>query len=66
LGASSISSELDKRCRSYLKPTNDTWRVDETYVKVKNMIRKGQIKGADKGNFMGQISFINQIFGVVA
>ena len=27
--------ELDKRCRPYLKPTNDSWRVDETYVKVK-------------------------------
>ena len=31
-----------------------------------NMIRKGQIKGADKGDVMGQISFINQIFGVAA
>lgn len=27
--------ELDKRSRPYLKPTNDSWRVDETYVKVK-------------------------------
>jgi IS6 family transposase len=27
--------ELDRRCRSHLKPTNDSWRVDETYVKVK-------------------------------
>ena len=27
--------ELDKRCRPHLKPTNDSWRVDETYVKVK-------------------------------
>ena len=27
--------ELDKRCRPYLKPTNDSWRVDETYIKVK-------------------------------
>ena len=31
-----------------------------------NMIRKGQIKGADRGNVMGQISFINQIFGIAA
>ena len=179
------SPELDKRCRRHLKPTNDSWRVDETYVKVKgvwkylyravdsagntldfmlsakrdakaakrflrkvlnaphtiepraitvdknaayppaindlkadkalpettetrqskylnntveqdhrfikrrsnpglgfgsfntarrtikgyeamNMIRKGQIKGADKGNVMGQISFINQIFGIAS
>jgi len=27
--------ELDKRCRRHLKPTNDSWRVDETYIKVK-------------------------------
>ncbi len=27
--------ELDKRCQSHLKPTNDSWRVDETYIKVK-------------------------------
>ena len=28
--------ELDKRCRPHLKPTNDSWRVDETYLKVKD------------------------------
>ncbi len=27
--------QLDKRCRVHLKPTNDSWRVDETYIKVK-------------------------------
>jgi IS6 family transposase len=27
--------ELDQRCRSHLKSTTDSWRVDETYVKVK-------------------------------
>jgi transposase, IS6 family len=27
--------ELDKRIRPYLKPTNDSFRTDETYVKVK-------------------------------
>jgi len=27
--------ELEKRCRSHLRPTNDSWRVDETYIKVK-------------------------------
>ncbi|HEY9697122.1 MAG TPA: IS6 family transposase [Trichocoleus sp.] len=27
--------ELDKRIRRYLKPTNDSWRVDETYIRVK-------------------------------
>src|SRR6266496_6225523 len=27
--------ELEKRSRSHLNTTNDSWRVDETYVKVK-------------------------------
>jgi transposase-like protein len=29
------SPEIDKRCRLYLKLTNDSWRVDETYILVK-------------------------------
>ncbi|MED1287831.1 IS6 family transposase, partial [Bacillus mycoides] len=29
------SPELDKRVRRYLKKTKDSWRGDETYVKVK-------------------------------
>lgn len=27
--------ELDKRCRPHLQATNDSWRVDETYIEVK-------------------------------
>ena len=27
--------QLDRRCRPHLKATTDSWRVDETYVKVK-------------------------------
>jgi transposase, IS6 family len=27
--------ELDKRCRPRLKNTNDSYRVDETYIKIK-------------------------------
>ncbi len=27
--------EIDKRCRSYFHSTNDSWRVEETYIKVK-------------------------------
>lgn len=27
--------ELDKRCRRHLRPTHDSWKVDETYIKVK-------------------------------
>jgi transposase-like protein len=29
--------ELERRCRPHLKTTNDSWRVDETYIKIKNM-----------------------------
>ena len=31
--------ELDKRCRPHLRPTNDSWRVDETYIKIKGKDR---------------------------
>ena len=27
--------ELDNRCRPHLRPTTDSWRVDETYIRVK-------------------------------
>src|ERR1700737_2957339 len=27
--------ELNKRCRPYLKPTNKSYRIDETYMNVK-------------------------------
>jgi transposase, IS6 family len=27
--------ELERRCRRHVKPTTDSWRVDETYIKVK-------------------------------
>jgi len=27
--------QLDKRCRRYLRPPSDSWRVDEVYVQVK-------------------------------
>src|SRR5512138_1346473 len=29
--------ELEKRCRPHRKITTDSWRVDETYVKVKGV-----------------------------
>ena len=31
--------ELDRRCRRHLKPTNRSWRLDETYIKVKGRER---------------------------
>jgi transposase-like protein len=29
--------ELEKRCRPHLKACNDSWKVDETYIKVKKV-----------------------------
>jgi transposase-like protein len=29
--------ELEKRCRPHLKACNDSWKVDETYIKVKKI-----------------------------
>ncbi|GHO63572.1 IS6 family transposase [Ktedonobacter sp. SOSP1-52] len=29
------ASEIERRCRPHVKSTTDSWRVDETYVKVK-------------------------------
>ena len=29
--------ELDRRSRPYLRTTNDSWRVDETYIKVRGV-----------------------------
>src|SRR2546427_2858775 len=29
--------EIDKRSRPHLKACNDSWRVDETYIKVKKV-----------------------------
>ena len=34
-GVHEFEPEIDKRIRPYLKPTNDSYRTDETYIKVK-------------------------------
>ena len=34
MGAS-IFPEIEKKIIRHLRPTNDSWRVDETYIKVK-------------------------------
>ena len=31
------SPEIDQRCRPYLRSTYDSWRVDETYIKIKGV-----------------------------
>ena len=30
------SPEIEKKIRRHLRPTNDSWRVDETYIRVKS------------------------------
>src|SRR5674476_37892 len=34
------SPEIEKKVRRYLKPTNDSWRMDETYIRVKVVVQK--------------------------
>ncbi len=31
-----------------------------------NMVRKGQIRGVEKGDILGQVAFIARLFGVAA
>ena len=35
MGTSKYSPEIEKKVRRPLRPTNDSWKVDETYIKVK-------------------------------
>jgi len=42
--------ELEKRCRPHLKMTNDSWRVDETYTKVKKVWMYLYRAGDSQGN----------------
>jgi IS6 family transposase len=42
--------ELEKRCRPHLKVTNDSWRVDETYVKVNKVWMYLYRAGDSQGN----------------
>jgi transposase, IS6 family len=39
------------------------WHTLQGY-EVMNMVRKGQIRGVEKGDILGQIAFISNIFGV--
>ena len=34
--------ELNKRCRPHLKPTNKSYRIDETCIKVRNFTQSDQ------------------------
>ena len=35
VGSSGMPQKMERRLRSRLRPTNDSWRVDETYIRVK-------------------------------
>jgi transposase, IS6 family len=41
------------------------WNTLEGY-EVINMLRKGQLRGVEKGDIMGQVTFIARLFGVAA
>ncbi len=41
------------------------WNTLQGYERM-NMLRKGQMHGVEKGNIVGQISFIANLFGLVA
>ncbi|WP_142332619.1 IS6 family transposase, partial [Bacillus pseudomycoides] len=45
--------ELDKRIRRHLKQTNDSWRVVETYIKVKSQWMYLYRAVDSKGNTIG-------------
>jgi IS6 family transposase len=41
------------------------WRTLQGY-EVMNMMRKGQMRGVEQGDIMGQVAFISSLFGVAA
>ena len=41
------------------------WNTLQGYESM-NMIRKGQVRGVEKGDIMGQVAFIASLFGVAA
>jgi transposase, IS6 family len=41
------------------------WRTLRGYEEM-NMMRKGQIQGVEKGDSMGQVTYIGSLFGVAA
>jgi len=45
--------ELDKRIRPHLRGTNDSWRVDETYIKVKGRWKYLYRAVDSEGNTLG-------------
>ena len=53
-------SEIDKRIRPFLKPTNDPYRTDETYIKVKGQWKYLYREVDSKGNTIDFMQFENR------
>ena len=52
--------ELNKRCRPHLKPTNKSYRIDETYIKVRiNDAGFGSVIHLGSGEYPG-LRILNQ------
>ena len=41
------------------------WRTLQGY-EILNMVRKGQMRGVEKGDILGQVTYISSLFGVAA
>ena len=41
------------------------WNTLQGY-EIMNMVRKGQMRGVEKGDVMGQVAFIASLFGMAA
>jgi hypothetical protein len=55
----------DLRLRLCTERGATVWRTLQGY-EVMHMIRKGQMRGVEKGDSMGQVAFISSLFGVAA
>ena len=42
--------EIEQRLRSRLKQTNDSWRVDESYIRVEGNLRLRQLVSRESAN----------------
>lgn len=46
--------EMDKRCLKHLRPTNDSWRVDETYIEGVGRVEVSVSGSGLRGQYPGQ------------
>ena len=55
------SPEIDKKVHRYLRPTNDSWRMDETYIKVNGEYKYLYRAVDSNGNTINFMLFQNKI-----